>query len=104
MRRAAVSIPANIAGGFRRRSKPDKARFMNIAEVVAHVTGAWFGAEKAQRSAGKANGFTLPSAINLGQIRSVDRERLVKRLGALDAGAMRKVAEALKISLGLSDL
>lgn len=32
MRRAAVSIPANIAEGFRRRSKPDKARFMNFAE------------------------------------------------------------------------
>jgi len=32
MRRAAVSIPANIAEGFRKRSKPDKVRFMNIAE------------------------------------------------------------------------
>ena len=32
MRRAAVSIPANIAEGFRRRGKPDKARFMNMAE------------------------------------------------------------------------
>ena len=28
-RRAAVSIPANIAEGFRRRGKPDKARFMS---------------------------------------------------------------------------
>src|SRR5580704_5110222 len=32
LRRAAVSIPANIAEGFRRRGKPDKARFMNMAE------------------------------------------------------------------------
>ena len=32
MRRAAVSIPANIAEGFRRRGQADNARFMNIAE------------------------------------------------------------------------
>ena len=32
MRRAAVSIPANIAEGFRRRGPAEKARFMNIAE------------------------------------------------------------------------
>jgi four helix bundle protein len=31
-RRAAVSIPANIAEGFRRKGKPDKYRFMNIAQ------------------------------------------------------------------------
>ena len=31
MRRAAVSIPANIAEGYTRRGKTDKARFMNIA-------------------------------------------------------------------------
>ena len=31
-RRAAVSIPANIAEGFRKRTKSDKARFLNIAE------------------------------------------------------------------------
>ncbi len=32
MRRAAVSIPANIAEGFRKRGKADKARYMNVAE------------------------------------------------------------------------
>ena len=32
MRRAAVSIPANIAEGFKRRGQNDKAHFYNIAQ------------------------------------------------------------------------
>ena len=32
LRRAAVSIPANVAGGFGKRSPADKARFLNMAE------------------------------------------------------------------------
>ncbi|PYU86886.1 MAG: four helix bundle protein [Acidobacteria bacterium] len=32
MRRAAVSIPANIAEGFKKRGKRDKARVLNIAQ------------------------------------------------------------------------
>jgi four helix bundle protein len=31
-RRAAISIPANIAEGFKKRGRPDKVRFMNIAQ------------------------------------------------------------------------
>src|ERR1041385_5551343 len=31
-RRAAVSVPANIAEGFRKRSRPDKVRYLNIAQ------------------------------------------------------------------------
>jgi hypothetical protein len=33
MRRAAVSVPANIAEGFRKRGRADKARFMNTADI-----------------------------------------------------------------------
>ncbi|MDI6762661.1 MAG: four helix bundle protein [Thermodesulfobacteriota bacterium] len=32
LKRAAISIPANIAEGFKKKTKPDKARFMNIAQ------------------------------------------------------------------------
>lgn len=33
LRRAAVSVPANIAEGFRRRGRADKARMLNIAQA-----------------------------------------------------------------------
>jgi len=32
LRRAAISIPANIAEGFKKKGNPDKARFYNIAQ------------------------------------------------------------------------
>jgi len=32
LRRSAISIPANIAEGFKKKGKADKFRFMNIAQ------------------------------------------------------------------------
>jgi mRNA interferase MazF len=47
------------------------------------------------------NGLDTRSSIRLDQIRTVDRQRLISRLGVVDSGTMTKVDEALKISLGL---
>ena len=38
IRRSAVSVPANIVEGFRRRSRVEKARFLNMAESSLEET------------------------------------------------------------------
>jgi mRNA interferase MazF len=50
------------------------------------------------------SGLSKPSAVVLNQIRSIDRQRLIKRLGAIDQAAMAKVDGAIRISLGLIEL
>jgi four helix bundle protein len=42
MRRAAVSVPANIAEGFKRRTSPDKARCLNIAQASLEEVRYYF--------------------------------------------------------------
>ena len=49
-------------------------------------------------------GMKVNSTVLLNQIRSVDKRRLVKRLGILKADTMVKVDRALQISLGLMTL
>lgn len=51
-----------------------------------------------------ANGLDVRSSIRLDQIRTVDRQRLARRLGVVDSAIVAKVDEALKISLGLVHL
>ena len=48
--------------------------------------------------------LSVPSVVLLNQIRSIDRRRLVKRLGRLQPGTMKVVDRALQISLGLAGL
>ena len=50
---------------------------------------------------GPATGLSVPSVALLSQVRTVDRQRLVKRLGTVDAETMTLVDEALKVSLDL---
>lgn len=47
------------------------------------------------------SGLPKRSAVIVNQIRSVDRQRLVKRLGRLSLDSMKRVDDALRISLGL---
>jgi len=46
----------------------------------------------------------VPSAILLVQVRTVDKQRLIKRLGAVDPSTMQRVDEAILISLGLIEI
>src|SRR6266478_28203 len=46
-------------------------------------------------------GTKVNSVVLLNQIRSVDKHRLVKRLGSISPETMRRVDRALQVSLGL---
>ena len=50
------------------------------------------------------SGLTRSSAVVVNQIRTVDRQRLLRKLGHLDPETMTRVDEALKITLGLVEM
>ncbi len=50
------------------------------------------------------NGLQVLSAILLDQVRTVDKQRLLKRLGVVDPLTMQKVDEAIQISMGLIEI
>jgi mRNA interferase MazF len=49
-------------------------------------------------------GLRVSSVVLLNQIRPIDRRRLVKRLGRLRAGTLKRVNRALQINLGLAGI
>lgn len=49
-------------------------------------------------------GLTTPSVALLNQIRSIDRQRLVRRLGRVAADTEERVNRALQLSLGLIEI
>jgi mRNA interferase MazF len=50
------------------------------------------------------SGLPEISAVVLNQIRSVDKQRLVKRIGKAPTGVMERVNRAISISLGLVEI
>ena len=49
-------------------------------------------------------GLTVDSVVLLNQIRSLDKQRLIRRLGAIKPATMKQVEQALFISFGLVDI
>jgi len=47
------------------------------------------------------SGLEKDSVVKLNQIRTIDKKRLIKRLGRLDSSKMKAVNSALMLSLGL---
>ena len=52
----------------------------------------------------ESSGLQVLSTVRLDQLRTVDRRRLLKRLGGIDAATMREVDQAIKASLGLIEM
>lgn len=52
----------------------------------------------------KEGGLSRDSAIRLDQIRTVDKRRLVRRLGSVSPATMPRVNRAIQISLALIDM
>ena len=49
-------------------------------------------------------GLTTPSVVLLNQIRSIDRRRLMRRLGSVRTETMERVNRAIQLSLGLIEV
>lgn len=49
-------------------------------------------------------GLATDSVVLLNQIRSIDKRRLIKRLGAVEPETMNRVDRAIMISLGIVDV
>ena len=74
--------------------------------IVAAITSHYAASHYPQQVLVTApeGGIKVNSVVLLNQIRSVDKERLVKRLGMLKPDTMGRVDRALPISLGLVPL
>ncbi len=55
-------------------------------------------------AADKNSGLSVTSVAVMNQIRAVDGQRLIKRLGSLDAETLERVDEAIRICLGLAEI
>jgi len=70
-----------------------------VAAISSHAEGSLYPTEVLLHPS--EGGLGKDSVVLLNQIRSIDKRRLVKRLGAVQSNTMGRVDRALRISLGM---
>ena len=81
----------------------DIANRWSSVTIVAGITskvGAKLYPSEVLLKAGEG-GLTVDSCVQLNQVRTVDKTRLVRRLGSLTPSTVQLVERALKVSFGL---
>lgn len=73
-----------------------------VAAITSHRGGKIYPTEVSIKAS--EGGLTKDSLVLLNQIRSIDKRRLVRKIGKISSNSMVKINIALQISLGLIDL
>jgi mRNA interferase MazF len=74
---------------------------VTIVAAITSFDGGRLYPTEVPIEAGRA-GVARTSIVLLNQIRTVDKHRLTRKLGALDAEALERVDRALRVSLGMA--
>ncbi len=82
----------------------DKSNMYSSVTIVAAITSRIFSKEFPTNVfvSREDSGLDKDSTILLNQIRTLDKSRLLKKVGSLDSYIMHKVEKALEISLALN--
>jgi len=73
-----------------------------VAAVTSQIAGKVYPTEV--RVQPPEGGLATESVVLLNQVRSIDKRRLVKRLGRMKSDTMEQVDRALQVSLGLIEI
>jgi mRNA interferase MazF len=73
-----------------------------VAAITSQMDSTLYPTEVPIRTA--EGGLDVDSVVLLNQIRSIDRQRLIRRLGRVSSDTMAKVDRAVILSLGLAEL
>jgi mRNA interferase MazF len=92
--RPALILQNNISNQY--------SRIITVAVITSQFRETLYPTEVLVQA--PEGGLQVNSVVLLNQIRSIDKQRLIKRLGNLELETLQKVDEAIQISLGLVEL